>query len=144
MMRHSTIEQELERQGRVLIQTVGVSMEPLLHNRKSTVIIERVPEKLRKYDVVLYKRSGGEYVLHRVIKVRQEDYLICGDNGVERESVSRDRIIGIMTGFYPETDDQFISIRNEKYQMYVQTWIRRYVVRWIKALSGRIRRKLIR
>lgn len=144
MMRHSTIEQELEEQGRALIQTVGVSMEPLLHNRKSTVVIERAPEKLRKYDTVLYKRPGGEYVLHRVIKVREKDYLICGDNGLEREPVPRERIIGIMTGFYPDTDDLFVSIGDKKYRKYVRTWGRCYVIRWMKALPGRIHRKLIR
>lgn len=144
MMRHSTIEQELEERGRALIQTVGVSMEPLLHNRKSTVVIQRAPEKLKKYDVVFYKRPNGEYVLHRVIKVREKDYLICGDNGLEREPVSREGIIGIMTGFYPEVDDLFVSVGDEKYRKYVRTWGRRYAIRWMKALSGRIHRKLIR
>lgn len=144
MMRHSTIEQELERHGRVLIQTVGVSMEPLLHNRKSTVVIERAPEKLRKYDVVLYKRPSGEYVLHRVVKFRQEEYLICGDNGLEREPVSREMVIGIMIGFYPENDDLFISIGDEKYRKYVRNWEKCYIIRWMKALPGRIHRKLTR
>ena len=35
-----TIEEELARNGHSFFQTVGDSMEPLLHNRKSTVIIQ--------------------------------------------------------------------------------------------------------
>ena len=40
-MQHRTIEEELAVSGRALSYTVGVSMEPLLHNRRSTVVIER-------------------------------------------------------------------------------------------------------
>ena len=69
-----TIEQELALRGHGLFQTVGDSMEPLLHNRKSTVVIEIPKNMLKKYDVALYRRPGGEYVLHRVIKVVENAY----------------------------------------------------------------------
>lgn len=144
MMRHSTIEQELERQGHSFFQTVGDSMEPLLHNRKSTVMIAKVSEKLRKYDVALYHRPTGEYVLHRVVKVRERDYLICGDNRIYREKVPREWVIGVMTGFFPDVGSQFVACEDGKYQEYVRVLTRRYIIRWVKALPGRIHRKLIR
>ena len=63
------MEQELALYGYGLFQTVGDSMEPLLHNRISTVLIEIPKSPLKKYDVALYRRPRGEYVLHRVVKV---------------------------------------------------------------------------
>lgn len=143
-MEYSTIEQALEKKEHIFLQTSGVSMEPLLHHRKSTVMIKKLSEAPEKYDVVLYKRPAGEYVLHRIVKVREEDYLICGDNGIYKEPVPRKCILGIMAGFYPDEGETFISCEDEAYKEYVRTWDRRYIARRTKAWLGRVRRKLRR
>jgi len=137
-MGNLTIEQELERQEYVLLQTKGISMEPLLHNCKSTVVIKSVPERLRKYDVVLFRRITGEYVLHRVLKVRDKDYLICGDNGLYKEPVKREQIIGIMTGFYPDESERYISCADRTYRRYLWTLGVRYGICRIKNLLRQI------
>lgn len=137
-----TIEQELERQGHSFFQTVGDSMEPLLHNRKSTVVIEKISNPPRKYDVVLYRRPAGEYVLHRVVKVRSNHYLICGDNRIYRERVPREWILGIMTGFYPDERNCYVPCEDPRYRKYIRKLGIRYGIRWIKALPGRVYRKI--
>lgn len=143
-----TIEQELERNGRGLFQTVGDSMEPILHNRKSTVVIEKPIKTLQKYDVVLYRRPTGEYVLHRVVHIRRrrdwENIIIRGDNRVYQERVPRQWIIGVMTGYYPDESSKFISCTDVRYQRYLRTLSRRYCIRWMKAFPGRVYRKLMR
>ena len=53
---------------------------PLLREDRDVMIIERVTGRLKKYDVPLYKRPNGQYVLHRILKVRENDYVICGDH----------------------------------------------------------------
>lgn len=143
-MGNSTIEQELETQGHSFFQTVGDSMEPLLHNRKSTVVIEKASGALKKYDVALYRRPTGEYVLHRVLKVRLSDYLICGDNRIYREPVPKEWVLGVMIGFYPGVEERYISCEDLEYQKYLEKLGLQYWKRWIKALPGRIYRKLIR
>lgn len=143
-MEYSTIEQALEKEEHIFLQTSGVSMEPLLHHRKSTVMIKKPSKAPEKYDVVLYKRPAGEYVLHRIVKVREKDYLICGDNGIYKEPVLRECILGVMTGFYPDEGETFISCEDEAYKDYVRTWDRRYIARRAKAWLGRVRRKLRR
>ena len=95
-----TIEEELALHGHGFFQTVGDSMEPLLHNRKSTVVIEKKRRSLKQYDVVLYRRPTGEYVLHRIVKVLDGKYLIRGDNRIWKETVPEEWIIGVMTGFF--------------------------------------------
>lgn len=139
-----TIERELERQDYILLQTTGVSMEPLLHHHRSTVQIRKPFRPVEKYDVVLFRRRNGEYVLHRVLRVRQKDYLICGDHGTDPEAVSAEQILGIMTGFFPDESGYFLTCEDKKYRRYVRTFKLCYRLRRLKAVLGRACRKYIR
>lgn len=143
-MKRTTIEQEIKENGRCLIQTVGVSMEPLLHNRYSSVLLEAIQQPLKLYDVVLFQRpADGDYVLHRIVKVREQDYLICGDNCLQKEMVKPEQIIGVMTGYF-NGDDFVDCATNAKYKGYVQSLPYRYWYRRCKAFPGRVIRKLKR
>ena len=57
-------------------------------------------EHCRRGDVVLYRRPPNQYVLHRVIEVRRNDYVILGDNCIAKEyGITDADILGVMTGF---------------------------------------------
>lgn len=143
-----SIEEELVRHGRGFFQTVGDSMEPLLHDRYTTVVIEKPKGRLRKYDVALFRRPGGTfpsqpkdcYVLHRVVKVREHGYQICGDNRTYREPVPEAWIIGVMTGFF--NGDTYTPCDCEAYRRYVAGLGRRRVGVWFRLLPGRVKHKL--
>ena len=91
-MRKSTFEEEIARNGFLLYRNVGDSMLPLIRQGKDLLLIARKPEgRLRKYDVPLYRRDSGQYVLHRILKVRENDYVICGDNRWRCETGITDR-----------------------------------------------------
>ena len=46
----------------------------------------------------LYRRDSGKYVLHRVLEVRPEDYVLCGDNRWNKEYGITDRhVLGVLT-----------------------------------------------
>lgn len=145
-MTHRTIEQELAWNGHSFFQTVGNSMEPLLHHRKSTVVVESKQKPLKRYDVALYRRpTTGAYVLHRVIKVLDNtSYLICGDNRLHCEVVPDAWVIGVMTGYYGNEQDEYISCESERYQKYMKTLKLRYAALWMRALPGRIWRVFFR
>lgn len=115
-----TIEQELALNGRVFIQTVGISMEPMLHNRKSTVVVGAKKGPLKKNDVVLFRRPTDEYVLHRVIKVLNGTYLIRGDNCIQEENVPEEWVIGVMEGYYEDEKDEYISCESIRYRKYLK------------------------
>ena len=69
-MNHVTFEQILERDGKLVYKTRGISMLPLLRQDRDLVVIEKKNnEPLKRFDVALYKR-GEKYVLHRVINVK--------------------------------------------------------------------------
>ena len=54
--------------------------------------------QVRKYDVDLYKR-GKDYVLHRIIEVEKDHYLIRGDNTFAMETVPFSSVMGMLASF---------------------------------------------
>lgn len=143
-----SIKEELARRGRGFFQTAGDSMEPLLHDHYSTVVIEKVKGRLEKGDVALFYRPGGvlksqpqgRYVLHRVVKVLKKGYLICGDNRFYKEKVPEEWIVGVMVGFF--NGEAYTSCGDEAYRGYVERLNATYWARWCRAFPGRVVRKL--
>ena len=122
-------------------------MLPMLRQRRDLLIIERPRGVLRKYDVPLFKRGPGKYVLHRVLKVRRDGYVLCGDHQWRREyGVTDQQIIGVLTAFV--RDGKEISVTDRRYRLYVHLWCDLFWLRaailWCLAAPGRIRRKLKR
>ena len=66
-MAEGTFESLLERDGKLVYKTRGISMLPMLHENRDLVVIERADKRLKPGDVALYRR-GGQYVLHRVLE----------------------------------------------------------------------------
>lgn len=114
-------EDVIERDGRLVYTNVGDSMRPLIRQDRDILIIEKPQGRLKKYDVPLYKRDSGQYVLHRVLKVRDSDYVICGDNRYSKEYGITDRhIIGVLTAVV--RDGKEIPITDLRYRLYVHLW----------------------
>lgn len=143
-MTPQTIEQVLAETGRGFFQTVGDSMEPMLHNRKSTVVLEAARRPLERMEVALYRRPTGAYVLHRVVGVTKDGYRIRGDNRTWTETVPREWILGVMTGFYPDESGRFISCDSRDYRVYLATLPLRYMRLRARHLAGRVRHILTR
>ena len=114
-------EDVIERDGRLIYTNVGDSMRPLIRQDRDILIIEKPHRRLKKYDVPLYRRDSGQYVLHRVLKVRDSDYVICGDNRYSKEYGITDRhIIGVLTAVV--RDRKEIPINDWRYRIYVHLW----------------------
>lgn len=138
-------EDVLARDGRLVYTCVGTSMMPLLRQRRDILIIERPRGALRKYDVPLFKRDSGKYVLHRVLKVRKDGYVMCGDNQWRREYGVTDRqIVGLLTAFV--RDGKETPVTDPRYRLYVHLWCDLFWLRaailWCLAMPGRIKKKL--
>lgn len=102
-MKRGEFEKYLKSHGEVMMPIQGTSMLPLLRQGKDLVLIERKKENHRyeEGDVILYRRvEKKQYVLHRIIRVCADDYVLLGDNCFSKEYGIRDEdILGIMTGF---------------------------------------------
>ena len=119
----SSLEKYLSEQGRIISTNVGVSMLPLLRQGKDLFFIEKKgAERCRVGDVVLYRRKC-QYVLHRVIEVRPEDYVILGDNCYVKEYGIKDSdILAVMTSFIRNGREH--SVNELAYKIYSFVWLK--------------------
>ena len=123
-----TIEKRLAEQGFYVSTTVGVSMRPMLRNRHDRVIIVPVgAERLKKYDLPLYRRPDGKYVLHRIIGVEDGYYVIRGDNTYVKEKIPDSWIIGVMSEFY--RGNRHVLADDRGYRRYAAFWQAIYPLR---------------
>ncbi len=108
----------------------GVSMLPMLRPDRDTVTLSPLPDgRLQKYDLPLYRRDSGKYVLHRIVQVG-ETYTCLGDNHIARErGVRHDQMIALVTSFC--RDGKEISVTAPGYRLYCRFW---YGTRMIRRL----------
>ena len=140
---YKDIEKVLSEEGMYVSSVVGHSMEPMLHQRRDTVAIVPTKERLKKYDVALY-RVGEKYVLHRVVKVLPDSYVFCGDNCVELEREITDKdIVGKLAEVY--RGEKKMKLEGFGYKFYcrriVMGFLPRKIARRLRgALSWRIKK----
>ena len=77
----------------------GSSMTPFLADGRDTVYLARLERPVRRGDMLLYQRIGGQYVLHRVWKAEKDGtFTMVGDAQTELEHGIREaQIIAIVT-----------------------------------------------
>lgn len=110
----------LEQNGEISGRTVGKSMLPLFRSERDVAIIKKIDRKLKVNDVLLYrKKETDEFILHRLIKIDENGYVIRGDNKFNREiNVTDDDIIGIMAAF--ERNGKYYECdKSSFYKLYV-------------------------
>ena len=54
----------------------GSSMAPFLIHARDHICLKSPSGELRKGDMVFYQRSNGEYVMHRIYNVKNEEYYL--------------------------------------------------------------------
>ena len=80
------IEEMLEENGNVTLTVAGISMQPMIYHRRDTFTLKKPEFPLKKYDLPLYKREDGSFILHRIIKTHGNGSYTCrGDNQKQKE-----------------------------------------------------------
>ncbi len=114
----------------------GVSMRPTIVGGRDKVTLSPLPEKIKKYDMVLYQRESGQYVLHRVAKVG-DTYTFIGDNQFYFEpGVRYDQMIAIANEFIHKGKKH--SVDEPLYKAYCRVWL---FFRPIRLFIARVVRK---
>lgn len=138
-----SFEEELEKSGKLVYTTVGVSMRPLIKQDRDIAIISKPRERLKKFDVALYKRPNGQYVLHRVVKVLGNGYVILGDNCISKEyNIKDSQILGVLTSL--NRNGKEIDLNSFGYKLYVRARYAHYPVRVIISKSKRFIKRLLK
>lgn len=136
------IEEKLSRGGSFKFSPKGISMLPIIRSGVDSVIISPVIGRLKKYDVPLYRRDNGQFVLHRVLAVKKNSYVMCGDNQLIPERNVYDRhIIGVVTSIHKP--DGIISVDDLKYLTYVKKHLRKQRIKRIILYLKRIVKKIL-
>ena len=140
MLKLHSFEELLSTQGYIVYTNNGTSMMPLLRQHRDIIEIRpKGDNRCKKYDVVLYKR-GENYILHRILRVLPDGYIIAGDNNTFLEyGIKDEQILGVMVRVI--RDGKEIRMTDKKYRLYVHIWCDFYPVRFILL---RIKRKLWR
>lgn len=115
-------------------------MLPLLRQQKDLFTITKRQSRCKKYDVALYKRADGAYVLHRIIKVLPDGYVFLGDNCLNKEyGITDQDVLGVMTSFV--RDGKEYAADAGGCLLYAKVWYMLYPVRRLwKLLKLKIRR----
>ncbi len=143
------IEAALEESGEYMSSTAGFSMYPMLRHHSDMVVIKRVDRPLKRHDVPLYRLKSGKLVLHRILKVTPNGYIIRGDNLLNKErNVTDDMIIGVLKEFY-RNGKHYDCETSRSYRAYIifnrLSFPLRYLSkRFIRPAMGKIKRIIIK
>lgn len=119
----NSIKDVLDNYGMYTGLTKGPSMWPLLHEQKDNIVVVRQNGRLKKYDIPVYILKSGKYVMHRIVEVRDDCYVIVGDNLTEKEYVTDDMICGVLAGFY-KNGKRYVDCENGRfYRLYSKIWV---------------------
>lgn len=141
------IEEKLKSGGEVSFKPHGISMLPLIRQGKDSVTLKQLKEEPKKLDVIFYRRTDGQFVLHRIVGTDKNGYILCGDNQYIKEyGVQKSQIIGIMTAVL--RDGEVISCDDLKYRAYCKSlWLRRNSQKakaFVKRALSKIKRTFIK
>ncbi len=138
------IREQLNSGASVRIYPRGVSMLPMIREGKDSVVISSLPSELKKYDVILYKRRNGQYVLHRLVKIG-ENYTFLGDHQfIAEQGIEHDQLIARVSLLY--RGERAVSVEKISYKMFCRLWfftcpLRRlsnFVVSFVKRIVSKI------
>ena len=112
----------IKNQNSVQLHPIGYSMYPLIVPDRDEVIISPLKKKIRRGDVLLFRRKSGKLVLHRVIKVKESKLYFVGDNQTEIEGpIDPSQVLGIMSSFIHKKTKY--SVSNPLYFLSWQIWL---------------------
>lgn len=123
-----------EKGGKFRLFPRGVSMLPLIREGKDEILLE-APKTIKKWDILLYRREDGTFVLHRLISVAKDGLVLCGDNqAVLERGVPRVAILARVCGIF--RDGEYLSVDSPQLRRYAR---RRVASRPIRHMASSVR-----
>lgn len=88
-----TIFENMPDNSEILLQVNGISMQPFLKNGKDFVYLKKPASKIKKGDIIVFKRASW-YIMHRVVDIDRNgilttmgDYTYTRETGIKPENV---------------------------------------------------------
>ena len=136
-----SVLKELVQEGKeVSLLVAGSSMSPFLIHERDYVYFRQPDRELRKGDIVFFQRKSGQYVMHRIWKVRPEGYYIVGDAQTDIEGpIPGEQIFAIVTKV--QRKGRWIEPGDFWWEFFEHVWLHMIPVRrMIMSVYAKIRR----
>ena len=112
----------------VPLRVSGGSMEPYLAGGRDTVYITKPTFPLKKGDIAFFSRSAGKIVMHRIYRVKANEYFFIGDGQTVIEGpIFESQIFGVVKDVHRKG-------KNEKRNSFTP-WFFRHI--WINLIPLR-------
>lgn len=118
-----SVLRELVQEGReVSLLVSGSSMSPFLAHQRDYIYFKEPDRELRKGDMVFYQRRSGQFVMHRIWKVKNGKYYMVGDAQREIEGpLDLDQIFALITKV--QRKGKWIEPGNFWWEFFEHVWI---------------------
>lgn len=132
---------EVVEQGYEVSMTVaGVSMEPFLVHNRDKIYFRKPEVTIQKGDMVFYQRETGAYVMHRVMRVKKQQYYMAGDHQTFLEGpIEKKQIFAKVVSV--ERNGVWLTEEDKCWKFYAVWWRRllwiRKVVNMLKRIIGK-------
>lgn len=94
----SALRELTEAGQEVSIVIAGNSMSPFMVHERDKICFKKPDRPLKKGDMVFYQRDNGQFIMHRILNVKDGCYDIVGDAQIDIEKDIRDdQIFAIVT-----------------------------------------------
>ena len=114
------IEEALKQNKTFTLPITGTSMLPLLVQGRDTVTLSKIQPRGGKLslcvgDLPLYRRKDGAFVLHRIVKIENGTYTMCGDNQfIHEKGITEEQLIGVVSAI--TRDGKTFSVTEPEYK----------------------------
>lgn len=116
------IEDTVKSGGIVPLIVTGNSMRPFMHDGKNTVWLRACKETdFKRGEILLFRRTGGAIVLHRIRKVSDDGNLIMnGDAQYWCESIKKEQALAVVE--FIETNGKKKACSSLLYRAKIEMW----------------------
>lgn len=130
---------EMVEQGMEVSMTVsGTSMEPFLIHNQDRIYFQKPKGPIKKGDMVFFQRKTGEYVMHRIMRVRDHQYYLAGDHQTFLEGpIEESRIFAKVVSV--ERAGVWLSEDDRVWRFYAVWWRRLF---WVRKVVNKLKRIL--
>lgn len=139
----SILRELTEENKEVSMRIAGNSMLPFLVHERDVIYFKKIDRSLKRGDMVFFQRKNGQYVMHRICKIKPEGYYIVGDAQVVIEGpVEEEQIFAIISKVCRK--GKWIGPGNLCWEFYEHVWlwllpVRCYLMRIYRGVARRIR-----
>ena len=132
-----TVLKEMVEQGMEVSTTIfGASMEPFLKDKRDRIYFRKTEETIQKGDMVFFQRNTGEYVMHRVMQVRNHQYYMAGDHQTFLEGpIEATQIFAKVVSV--ERAGIWLTEEDRIWKFYANWWRRLF---WLRKVRNKLKR----